>query len=135
MDKNQEYYHSGGYGTIYGEVKDKPEEVIFAENGDYGELHVVRRSELVKKEDSYSYQQAQKRADELRAITAKAQENFDQLVEKLIKKTTSALSARMKLNILFGKDMSSSAGFGMAIANELEKLVKEDAAEVIKQNK
>lgn len=131
MDE-QDYYHSSvGHCRIWGEVADKPDYVIVSENSDYGRLEAVRRKDLVKKEDTWEFQQAQKRADELRMITAKAQENFDKLVDKLVDKALLSLSSRIKFNVLFGKGGSGVAWAGM-IVEELEKMVKEKAPEVAK---
>lgn len=127
----QEYYVDGEYVTIWGEVKDKPDTVIVTNGSGYGDLSVVNRSRLVKKEDSYQWQQAQKRADELRLVTAKAEEQFEKVTEKVIKAACSALATRMKMNILFGEGMKGN-GWAMAVVDELNKLVREKAPEVIK---
>lgn len=134
MSEVQEYYLDGEYVTIWGEVKGKPDKVIVTNNSDYGELTVASRDRLVKKEDSYSWKQAQERADELRLITAKAEENFTKVTEKVIKAACSALSTRMKMNVVFGKNMESN-GWAIAIADELNKLVRDKAPEVIKDKK
>lgn len=128
----QEYYYNSGYVTIWGEVKDKPDMVIVAETGD-GDLSVAKRENLVPKEESYMYKKAQERADELRAITARAEEHFDEVVEKVIDKATSALQMRMKMNAIFSKDIGNNAGFAVAIADELKKLVKEKTPEIVKE--
>lgn len=135
MDKEQEYYYNGEYVTVYGEVTDHPEFVIVQERGGYGDLIVARKESLVKKEESYEWKQQQAKADELRKITAKAQENFDDLVEKLIKKATETLSSRMKFNAIFGNKAGNLAGWAVDIANELEKLVQEKAKDVVKDDK
>lgn len=132
---NQEYYHSSvGHCMIWGDVVDKPDMVIVSENSDYGSLIVVARKDLVKKEDTWEFQQAKKRADELRLITAKAQEQFDKLADKLADKALISLASRMKFNALFGKGGAGVAWAGLII-EELEKLVKEKAEEVIKDKK
>lgn len=135
MDKEQVYYCNGEYVKIYAEVKDEPDLFVIKNESGYGELSVVHRNGLTKKEDSYEYKQQQKKADELRMITAKAQENFDAIVEKVIAKAISRLQSRMKMNIVFGKDMGNSAGWAMTIVNELEKLIKEVAKDEVKDEK
>lgn len=135
MDKEQEYYYNGEYVVFYADVVDHPEFAIVQERGGDGEFTVVRKDSLVKKEDSYEWKQQQAKADELRKITAKAQENFDDLVEKLIKKATETLSSRMKFNAIFGNKAGNLAGWAVDIANELEKLVKEKAKDVVKDDK
>lgn len=132
MDKQEEYYYNGSYVTIWGEVKDKPEFVIVDDDDDYGTMHVVRKDSLVPKEESYTYKQAQKRADELRLITQKAEENFEKITEKVIKTACSALSTRMKMNVLFGEGMKNN-GWAVVVADELNKLVREEAKGVIEK--
>lgn len=136
MDKEQEYYYDGGYVTIWAEVKDKPDTVIVAEPGGYGDLHVTSRKSLVKKEDSYYFKKAQERADEIRLITAKAQEQLDKLTAKLVDKALIDLASRLKFNVLFGKNVDgATAGWAVTISDELKKMVKEKAPEVIKDKK
>ena len=130
MDDKKEYYWSGSYVTIWGEVKDRPDMVIVTDGNDYGELTVVARKELTPKEESYRYKQEQKRADELRLITQKAQENFDTLVEKIVDKALISLSSRMKFNVLFGD--SSNVSWAVLVSDELKKMVKEKAPEIVK---
>lgn len=132
MKETQEYVVDGEYVTIWGEVKDKPELVIVKNGDDYGELKVVNRERLVKKEDSWQWKEAQKRADELRLVTQKAEENFNKITEKVIAAACKSLSTRIKMNVLFGKS-SSGNGWAVAIADELEKLIKKEAPEVIKE--
>lgn len=133
MDKEQEYYYNSGYVTIWAEVEGKPDTVIVAEAGNYGDLHVADRKNLVKKEDSYQFKRAQERADELRLITQKAEENFDKLKDKLVDKALLALASRMKFNALFGA--GGNVAWAGLVIEELEKLVKEKAEETIKDKK
>lgn len=129
MDK-QEYYYNGSYVTIFSEVTDHPDLVIVSDGGDYGELLVVRKDVLKKKEESYQYQQAQKRADELRLITQKAQENLDKLTDKLVDKAIISLASRIKFNVAFGSG-GSAAPYALMLSQELEKMIKKDAPKVI----
>ena len=133
MDK-QEYYYNGSYVTIFSEVTDHPDMVIVSDGGDYGELLVVRKDVLKKKEESYQYQQAQKHADELRLITQKAQENLDKLTDKLVDKAITALASRIKFNVAFG-DGGSAAPYALMLSQELGKMIKDKAPEVIKGQK
>lgn len=128
MDDKQEYLYSGDYVTIFAEVKDN-DDFIVVNNGN-GALEVARKIDLIKKEDSYQYKRAKEHADELRLITAKAQENLDKLADKLVDKALIALSSRLKFNTLFGKGSGNLAWAGLVI-EELEKLVKEKAPDVI----
>src|SRR5574344_2187267 len=130
MDK-QEYYYNGSYVTIFSEVTADPDLVVVTDGNDYGELLVVRKNSLKKKEDSYQYQQAQKRADELRLITQKAQENLDRLTEKLVDKAIISLASRIKFNVAFGEG-GSAAPYALMLSQELEKMIKDKAPEVIK---
>lgn len=131
---SKEYYYEGDYVYIWAEITGKPELVIVSDGSDYSELQVVRRDKLMPKEDSWKFQQAQKQADDLRLITAKAEEQFEKITEKVIKAACSALSTRMKMNILFGKDMTGN-GWAVTIAEELNKLIREEAPKVIKDEK
>ncbi len=106
--------------------------VIVSENSDYGDIRVVARKDLVKKEDTWEYKQAQKRADELRLMTAKAEENFEKVTERVISAACKALASRIKMNVLFGSNMAGG-GWAVTIAEELEKLIKEDGKETIKK--
>lgn len=130
----QEYYHTSvGHCIIWGETKDHPDMVIVSENGEYGSLYVVKRDELVKNEDTWEFQKAKERADELRLITAKAQENLDKLADKLVDKAIIALNSRMKFNAVFGKETNgATAGWVLTVVDELKKLIKEKAPDVIK---
>lgn len=130
---NQEYYHrSVGHCMIWGDVVDKPDHVIVSENSDYGQLIVVRRKDLQKKEDTWEFKQAQKRADELRLITAKAQEQFDKLSDRLVDDAIRALSSRMKFNIAFGQG-GDAAPYALMLSQKLEELIKEKAPEIINE--
>ena len=133
MSEVKEYYYKGDYVYIWDNVTGKPDMVIVCDGSDYGELHVVHRDELINKEDSWTFQQKQKQADDLRLVTAKAEENFNKITEKVIKAACSSLSTRMKMNILF-KDGMNADGWAITIANELNKLVREDAPKIIKGN-
>lgn len=129
MDK-QEYYYNGSYVTIFAEVADHPDMVIVTDGNDYGELNVVRKDQLQKKEESYTFKQAQKRADELRLITQKAQENLDKITEKLVDKAIISLASRIKFNVAFGQG-GSAAPYALMLSQELEKMIKKEAPKVI----
>lgn len=135
MDE-QEYYATGaGYVRIWSELVDRPDYVVVMDaNSDYGELSVIPRSDLKKKEDSYEYEQAEKRKKEIQLITANAKENLDKLVDEITDKALSSLSTRIKMNVLFGK-LGGDDAIMLAISKELEDLVKENAPEVIKKEK
>jgi len=130
---NQEYYYNGGYVVIVGGVEGEEDLVVVNESNSYGGMHVARRSELVKKEESYTFKQAEKRKKELEAITKKAQDNLDKLADKVVDKALISLSSRMKFNVAFGKDMSNSAGWALMVADELKKMVKEKTPEMMKE--
>lgn len=132
IDKTKEYYWNGGYVTIVGEIEGQPDLIAVDEGGDYGSMMVARKKDLTLKEESYTYKQAQARADELRLITAKAEENFEAIYEKIISASCKALSARIKMNAFFGKSNDADS-WAVIIANELEKLIKQDAKDIIKK--
>lgn len=129
----QEYYHSSvGYCMIWGDVVDKPEMVIVSENSDYGSITVVKRSELVKKEDTWEYKQAQKRKEEIEAITKKAEDNLNAIASKVVDRALRSLASRMKFNVAFSSDLGNAAGWAITISNELEKMIKEKAKDEMK---
>lgn len=126
----EEYYHSSvGYCTIFGDIVDKPELVAVSENSDYGTITVVKRSELVPKEETWEFTQAKKRADEIRLITAKVQENLDELAERVVDKALKSLASRIKFNVAFGEGGSHSA-YAIMLSTELEKLIRESGKKV-----
>ncbi len=130
MNKIQEYYHSSiGHCTIYADIVDMPDMVAVSENSDYGTITVVRRKELVKKEDTWEFKQAEKRRDEIRMITAKAQENLDELAEKVVDKALKSLASRIKFNVAFGESNGGSA-YAITISQELEKLIRESGKKI-----
>lgn len=126
----QEYLYNSEYVTIANDVTGEPELVVVV--NDHEELIVARRKNLQKKEDSWGYKRELERRDELRLVTAKAQENLDKLVDKVVDKALASLSSRMKMNVVFGKDIGNSGGWALMISDELGKLIKEKAPEVVK---
>lgn len=128
----QEYYNSSvGYVTIWGEVKDQPDMVIVCDGSDYGDLSVINRSNLIKKEDSYTYKREQERAEEIKQITAKAQENFDKLADKIVNEAIKRLASRIRFNVAFGKN-GEAAPYALMLSTELEKMIKEDGPKAVK---
>lgn len=127
MSDKQEYLYNSEYVTIAYNVEGD-DDLIVVEN-DHGSLEVARKSSLTKKEESYYFKRAQERKEELESITRKARENLDKIADRVVDKALIALSSRMKFNAVFGKDMGSTAGWAVMIANELEKMVKEKAKE------
>lgn len=134
LKEGQEYYSEGDFYIYIEDVPSMPEFAVVRESGDGGYVTVVRKSNLILKEESWQWKRKEEHKKELEEITAKAEANFDAMVEKVIAKACKALQARMKMNILFGKSMGSD-GWGIAVANELEKLIKEDAKEVVEDRK
>lgn len=133
-DKEQEYLHGNQYVTIFAEIKGKDDWLVVETEDSV--LDVARKSDLVKKEDSYKFKRAQEQADELRLITQKAQENLDRLTTKLVDKALIDLASRLKFNVMFGKDVDgATAGWAITIGDELKKMVKEKAPEVVKDKK
>lgn len=129
-----EYYYEGDILLYVEDVQSMEGWCVVDEGGDYGSLRVVRKKDLIRKEDSWQWQQKQKYADELRLITQKAQENLDKLTDKLVDKALISLSSRLKFNALFGKGSGNMSWVGVVV-DELEKLVKEKAPEVVKGEK
>jgi hypothetical protein len=130
LKEKQEYYYNGGYVTIWAEVEGKPNTIIVAEVD--GDLHVAHRNNLVKKEDSYYFKKAQERENELRLITQKAQDNLNKLTEKLVDKAIIALASRIKFSAVFGSG-GSAASYAIMLSQELEKMIKEKAPEVMNE--
>lgn len=127
----QEYLYNSEYVTIAHDVVGDPDLVVVVT--DREEYIVANKKNLQKKEDSWGYKRAQERADELRLITQKAEENLDKIVDKVVDKALIALSSRMKFNVLFGDN--SNVGWASLVIDELKKLVKEKAPEVVKGDK
>lgn len=132
MEKLQEYLYNSSYVTIWGEVKDKPDMVIVSENDDYGQLLAVKRDQLQKKEDSWMWKQAEKRKQELDKLSKEAEKNINKVVDKVVDKACKELSMRMKLNAVFSKGTTGGETWALVIANELEKIIKEKAPDVVR---
>lgn len=126
----QEYLYNNEYVTIYRVLPDEDDMVIVS--NDHGELIVASFSSMERKEDSYYFVKAEERKQELEAITKKAKDNLDKLVDKLIDKSIIALSSRIKFNVAFGEG-GSAAPYALMLSQELQKMIKEKAPEVIKE--
>lgn len=131
MVKGDEYELNGEYVTIWGFVKDVDTDVIVLVGGDYGELQVVRKSGLKKKEESYRWLQEVKRKNELEAIAGKAKADLEGLASTVVDKALQDLASRLKFNVMFGKS-SESDTVVLTISRELEKLVKSNTAKALK---
>lgn len=130
MKKGDEYELSGDYVTIWGFVQDDNDRVIVLNGGDYGELLVVHKSELHKKEESYRWKQEVKRKEELEAIAKQAEANLQKVADKVVDKALKALASRIKFNSIFG-DGGNLAWAGLVI-KELEGMIKEKPVEKLK---
>lgn len=127
------YVSSGDFFYYIEDVPHNPEFAICREGGDdYGYLTVVSKSDLKPREETWQWKEKEKYADELRLLTQKAEENFERVTEKMISAACKALSARIKMNVLFGKSNGADS-WAVLIANELEKLIKEDAKDIVKK--
>ena len=123
MNKDQIYMYNRNEVKVYHEIPDMPEYVVVLDADGYGEWIIARKTDLVKKEDSYEFKRAKERAEELRLITAKAQENLDKLTEKLVDKAIISLASRIKFNVAFGSG-GSAAPYALMLSQELEKMMK-----------
>lgn len=132
--KTDVVYCSGGDFFYYIEdVPHNPDFAICRESGDdYGYLTIIRKSDLKPREETWQWQQKEKYAAELQAIVDKSQNKLDKLTDKLVDKAIMALASRMKFNVVFGKGGAGNA-WALTIVEELEKLIKEKAPEVIKE--
>ena len=130
MDKDQIYMYNREEVKILHEVEGDNDLVVVGPRDGYGDYMVAQKSSLVKLEDSYEFKRAKERAEELRLITAKAQENFDKLTDKLVDKAIISLASRIKFNVAFG-DGGSAAPYALMLSRELEKMIKKDAPKVI----
>lgn len=130
MDKDQIYMYNRNEVKVHHDIPDMPEYVIVLDANGYGEWIIARKTDLVKKEDSYEFKRARERADELRLITQKAQENLDRLTEKLVDKAIISLASRIKFNVAFGSG-GSAAPYALMLSQELEKMIKKEAPKVI----
>lgn len=131
LDKTKEYYYSGSYVTIVGDVDGQPDLVVVDEGGDYGSMLVARRKELTPKEESWTFKKAQEHANEIRMITAKAQENLDEIADKIVDDALKKLASRIKFNVAFGEGGVHSA-YALMLSDQLTKMIKEDGAKTIK---
>lgn len=133
MDKpKQEYLYNSEYVTIAHDIVGDEDLVVVT--NDHGEYIVARKSSMQKKEDSYYFKKARERKVELESITKKAQDNLDKLADKLVDKALLDLASRLKFNVLFGKDVDgATAGWAVTISDELKKLVKDKAPDIIKK--
>lgn len=131
MDKDQIYMYNRNEVKVHHEIPDMPEYVVVLDADGYGEWIIARKTDLVKKEDSYEFKRAKERADELRLITQRAQENLDKLKNKLVDDSIRALQSRVKFNVAFGKGGSSGA-YAMILVEQLESLIKEKAEDAVK---
>ena len=134
MDKDQIYMYNRNEVKVHHEIPDMPEYVIVLDANGYGEWIIARKTDLVKKEDSYEFKRAKERADELRLITQRAQENLDRITEKLVDKAIISLASRIKFNVAFGSG-GSAAPYALMLSQELEKMIKDKAPEIIKGEK
>lgn len=129
----QEYLYNSEYVTIGHKVVGDKDLVVVVT--DSGELNVARLSNLQKKEDSWYWKKAEGRKQELENITKSAKANLDKLADKLVDEALKKLASRMKFNIAFSENLGDSAGWALQISNELEKMVKEKAPEIIEERK
>lgn len=137
IEKDQEYIYDNRVFTFFANIEaenESQDEWVVVQDEDYV-IATVRKKDLVKKEDTYQYKRAQERADEIRLITARAEEKLDELSDKLVDKALKQLSTRMKLNAVFSKDIGNSGGWALTVSNELEKMIKEQAKETIEDKK
>lgn len=125
------YYSEGDFYYYIEDVPSMPEFAVVREGGDDGYITVVRKNKLIPQEESWQWQQKQKYADEMRLVTAKAQEQFDKLKDKLVDDAIRALQSRVKFNVAFGKGGSSGA-YAMILVEQLESLIKEKAEDAVK---
>lgn len=128
--EDQVYMYDREEVKILHKVEGRNDLVVIGQRDGYGDYMVARKSSLVKLEDSYEYKRAKERADEIRLITQKAQENLDRLTEKLVDKAIISLASRIKFNVAFGNG-GSAAPYAIVLSQELEKMIKKEAPKVI----
>lgn len=131
MERDTEYYLDGDIVTFWSALKDNKDFVVVS-TGD-GDLRTARVSSLQNKEDTYQWQQKEKYKKELEAITADAESNLDQIVDKIVDKALKNLATRIRLNAMFGD--ASNASFALTAVAELEKMIKDkgDVKEKLKK--
>ena len=128
--EDQIYMYNREEVKILHEVEGDNDLVVVGQRDGYGDYMVAQKSSLVKLEDSYEFKRAKERAEELRLITAKAQENLDKLTDKLVDKAIISLASRIKFNVAFGSG-GSAAPYALMLSQELEKMIKKEAPKVI----
>lgn len=116
----QIYYLHGGKVTLVSEYTYKDREYCVVYGGD-DDFTTCRKSDLQKWEETWHYQEEQKRKARLEQWKACE----DQIVERMQNKAIKSLASRIKLNAFFGKS-GGGAAYTLVIMEELEKLIKED---------
>lgn len=117
---SQIYFLNGGKVVLVSEFTYNEREYCVVFGGD-DEFSVTRKENLKKWEETWHYQEEQKR----KARLDKWRACEDQIVQRMQDKAIKALSTRIKFNAFFGKNSGNNAWIAV-ITDELDKLIKED---------
>lgn len=115
------YFLNGTRVSLMHEFEYKDVQFAVVNAGD-GEFLVCRKENLKKWEDTWRYQEEQKREQKL----ADYKRRHDEIVGAMQKKAINQLATRIKLNSVFGALSGDNSAIGVALAQELEKLIKEN---------
>lgn len=122
----QLYFVNGQKVVLVTEFTYKEREYCVVYGGDDG-FSVWQKSYLKKWEETWNYQEEQKRKARLEQWKACE----DQIVQRMQNKAIKSLTTRIKLNAFFGSKVGGGA-YAVVLAEELEKLIKEDKSPEVK---
>lgn len=132
MDKEQVYMYNREEVKYHFDVEGNEDLVVVLDSDGYGEYKIARKTDLVKKEDSYEHKRARERARELEQITENAKKNLKKMSDKLVDEAIKTLSSRIKFNVAFGEGGAHGA-YALMLSESLTKLIKEEAPKAIEK--
>lgn len=116
--KNNQYYYYGTQITLEKKfTKNEVEYGIFWDDDDGFIIHPMR--DVKKWEDTWTYQEQQKKEAELEDFKKRKQE----IVENIQQEALKSLKNRVLLNTMFAKDGQMSYAT-VTVVNELEKIIQ-----------
>lgn len=120
LNKKINYFYNGRQCKVIGEIKRAPGKPVLVAI-DYGdeELDVARANDLKVWEETWQYKQEQ----EAKSGLEKIKKEKDKIVFEIKTKAVNELKTRMLLNSVFGDHGGKMTAVGVAVANELGKLI------------
>lgn len=129
MDESSKYYVHGGVVFAINEFERDGKAYVVTDDGD-GEQNVYLKSALKKWEETYAYQEQEKRKLE----TAKINEQRKELIVEIQKEAFKKLQQRLRMNLIFSEDSKLSV-LGIGIAEALGTIIKEMEVKPLKDGK